>query len=100
MSPRILLVEDDPLIGASLQRALDANGYSADWVTDGAAALAAARSGRPSLVLLDLASGERTVLADEPEHEFYAPLISPDGTRAVIVVDRKSTPERAPRPVN
>lgn len=54
MSPRILLVEDDPLIGASLQRALDANGYSADWVTDGAAALAAARSGRPSLVLLDL----------------------------------------------
>lgn len=54
MSPQILIVEDDPLIGASLQRALQASGYAADWATDGATALAAARAGAPDLVLLDL----------------------------------------------
>ncbi|WP_109474331.1 S9 family peptidase [Ornithinimicrobium cavernae] len=54
---------------------------------------------RSQLVRIDLVSGERTVLADEAEHEFYDPLISPDSARALIVVDRKSTPERAPRPV-
>ena len=54
---------------------------------------------RTQLVRIDLTTGERTVLADEPDHEFYAPLISPDGTRAVVVVDRKSTPEQAPQPV-
>lgn len=54
VSPQILIVEDDPLIGASLQRALQASGYAADWATDGATALAAARAGAPDLVLLDL----------------------------------------------
>lgn len=53
---------------------------------------------RSQLVRIDLTTGERTVLCDEPEHDFYAPLISPDSTRAVIVVDRKSSPERAPAP--
>ncbi|QDO88279.1 S9 family peptidase [Ornithinimicrobium ciconiae] len=53
---------------------------------------------RTQLVRIDLTSGERSVLADEPGHEFSAPLISPDSTRAVIVVDPQSTPERAPHP--
>src|SRR5690606_32156704 len=30
---------------------------------------------------------------------FYAPLISPDSSRAVVVADVQSTPERAPHPV-
>jgi len=54
---------------------------------------------RSQLVRIDLATGERSVIADEPDHEFYAPLVSPDNSRALIVVDRKSTPEQAPRPV-
>ncbi|USQ81455.1 S9 family peptidase [Ornithinimicrobium faecis] len=53
---------------------------------------------RSQLVRIDLATGEQTVLCDEPDHEFYGALISPDSTRAVIVVDRKSTPEQAPAP--
>ncbi|MBA2694271.1 MAG: S9 family peptidase, partial [Actinobacteria bacterium] len=51
-----------------------------------------------ALVKIDLATGEHTVLLQDPEQEFYAPLISPDGTRAVLVSDPKSTPERAPHP--
>ena len=39
---RILLVEDDPMIGASVLEALAAEGYGADWVRDGEAADTAA----------------------------------------------------------
>jgi two-component system OmpR family response regulator len=41
---RILIVEDDPMIGASLVRGLTDEGYSVDWVRDGAAADAALRN--------------------------------------------------------
>ena len=52
---RILLVEDDERIGASLHRALTSSGYSAAWVTTGRAALIAAGDvAPPQLVLLDL----------------------------------------------
>lgn len=52
---RILLVEDDARIGASLQQALVGSGYIAEWVTTGSAALeATTRSDLPQLVLLDL----------------------------------------------
>lgn len=50
----MLVVEDEQLIGSSLQRALHASGYDADWLTDGQAALAQVRSGGADLVLLDL----------------------------------------------
>ncbi len=51
-----------------------------------------------ALVRIDLATGERTVLLSDPDSEFYAPLISPDGSRAVLLGDPKSTPEQAPHP--
>jgi two-component system response regulator QseB len=35
---RILLVEDDSMIGKTLQQALQQDGYAVDWVTDGRAA--------------------------------------------------------------
>jgi two-component system response regulator QseB len=38
---RLLLVEDDHMIGESLVRGLRDDGYAVDWVRDGAAALAA-----------------------------------------------------------
>jgi two-component system, OmpR family, response regulator len=50
----ILLVEDDPMIGQSLMRALGDAGMSGDWIRDGAAGEAAIVSGGYSLVLLDL----------------------------------------------
>ena len=54
MNPQVLIVEDDPLIGASLQRALQVSGYAASWIPNGTEALAAATADAPDLVLLDL----------------------------------------------
>lgn len=50
----ILLIEDDPMIGRSLSRALKDAGMVVDWIRDGVQGLAAAQSGKHSLVLLDL----------------------------------------------
>lgn len=51
---RLLLVEDDPMIGASIRSGLKQEGYTVDWVRDGAAAEQAAANGVYELVLLDL----------------------------------------------
>ena len=51
---RILVVEDDERIGSTLLRALDGNGYDAQWVQTGRGAIDAATAMRPDLVLLDL----------------------------------------------
>lgn len=51
---RVLIVEDDPMIGAAVQTALKAASYAADWITDGQTALDATRSHSYDLVLLDL----------------------------------------------
>jgi DNA-binding response OmpR family regulator len=51
---RILLVEDDVLIGRSLVRAFQDTGAAVDWARTGPDALLALRTGRYSAVLLDL----------------------------------------------
>ncbi len=51
---RILLVEDDPMIGAAVERALKDGAYAVDWTADGETALLAADSEAYDLVLLDL----------------------------------------------
>lgn len=51
---RLLLVEDDPMIGDSLREALRRQGFAADWVRDGQAADAVLASERFDAVLLDL----------------------------------------------
>jgi two-component system, OmpR family, response regulator len=51
---RLLLVEDDRMIGESLRNALRQSGYAADWVRDGRAADATLSTERFDLVLLDL----------------------------------------------
>ena len=51
---RILLVEDDPQIGAAIASALDDAGMAADWVTDGSTALASIDAGSFELILLDI----------------------------------------------
>ena len=53
---RILLVEDDPMIGKTLYAALQQDGYAVDWVKDGQAARVALDTADDAyaLVLLDL----------------------------------------------
>jgi len=51
---RLLLVEDDRMIGDSLRAALRPEGFAVDWVRDVAAARAALATERFDLVLLDL----------------------------------------------
>ena len=51
---RILLIEDDPLIGTAIQQALKDVSYSVDWAKDGQSGLASAQAEDYSLILLDL----------------------------------------------
>ncbi len=51
---RILLVEDDPMIGESVSEWLQDDGYAVDWLQDGESALLAIKTTDFSLVILDL----------------------------------------------
>jgi two-component system response regulator QseB len=51
---RILLVEDDELLGAGVQDTLGRAGYAVEWVRDGAHALSALEHGAFDAVILDL----------------------------------------------
>ena len=51
---RVLLIEDDRMIGSAVQQALRDAAYAVDWVTEGEAAVLAADSETYELVLLDL----------------------------------------------
>ncbi len=51
---RILLVEDDDLIGSAVERALKDDGHAVDWVQDGETALSSLYIEAYALVLLDL----------------------------------------------
>jgi len=51
---RLLLVEDDPMIGASVQKGLRQDGFAVDWVRDGHAAELAVANEVYDLLLLDL----------------------------------------------
>jgi len=60
---RLLLVEDDPMVGAAVQRGLRQEGHAVDWVQDGVAAGLALRDHPFELVLLDLGLPRRDGLA-------------------------------------
>ncbi len=51
---RVLLVEDDRMIGAAVMQALKDAAYAVDWVTDGETALEAAEAESYDVALLDL----------------------------------------------
>jgi dipeptidyl aminopeptidase/acylaminoacyl peptidase len=51
-------------------------------------------SQRFTLVAVDVETGERHVLADDPDHEYEEPRISPDGTQVAVVVRARPTAER------
>ena len=51
---RVLLVEDDPMIGRNLSIGLKEAGMTVDWFQDGIEGLAAAETGHHAVILLDL----------------------------------------------
>jgi len=59
---RLLLVEDDRMIGDSLRQALRDEGYAVDWVYDAKAARATLATERFDLVLLDIGLPQPEVL--------------------------------------
>jgi len=52
--PKVLIVEDDPTVRDTLALNLRAEGYDVGTAADGEAGLAAARSGKPDLIVLDV----------------------------------------------
>lgn len=60
---RLLLVEDDLMIGESVQQGLRQDGFTVDWVRDGQSAEAAWRATRFDLMLLDLGLPRKDGLA-------------------------------------
>ncbi len=51
---RLLLIEDDPMIGRAIRRGLGDEGFGVDWVQDGTAAEAACRQPGYDAAILDL----------------------------------------------
>ncbi|HVE44450.1 MAG TPA: response regulator [Gammaproteobacteria bacterium] len=51
---RVLLIEDDELLGEGTRKGLTQDGYTVDWVKDGHLAVQALKSGTFELVVLDL----------------------------------------------
>lgn len=60
---RILLVEDDLMVGAAVRKGLQQDGHSVDWIEDANAAAAALAAGAHELVLLDLGLPGKSGLA-------------------------------------
>ena len=60
---RVLLVEDDPMIGDSLRKGLRAEGFTVDWVQDGCGAERALETADYAMVLLDLGLPKKDGLA-------------------------------------
>ncbi len=104
--PRLLtadLAGDDGLELTDLTghagRALDGEDTSWDITPDGRTVVTVwmvaepAGSQRATLVAIDVATGERRVLADDPEHEYSSPEVSPDGRQVAVVSFRRSSPD-------
>src|SRR3979490_3037002 len=51
---RVLLIEDDRMVGAAVEQALRDAAYGVDWVTDGETAIHAAENEAYEVALLDL----------------------------------------------
>jgi DNA-binding response OmpR family regulator len=84
MLGRILIVEDEEAIAAFVQTALERDGFSVEWVGDGATALSALDSFRPDLVLLDLALPGMDGLLALSRLEASPPLMRIVNPRAVV----------------
>jgi DNA-binding response OmpR family regulator len=77
---RILLIEDDPMIGNSLAKALRDLGMSVDWVTDGLDGEEALSAGEHRLVLLNLG------LPGKPGLQLLKAIRSAGGRVPIIII--------------
>ena len=86
---RILLAEDDPLLGDGLRAGLRQHGFSVDWVRDGEAADRELRSGIYAACVLDLGLPRRDgldVLASARAQNVHTPVL--------VLTARDALPER------
>ena len=94
---RLLLAEDDRMIGDSLRQALRLEGHAVDWVYDVAAAQAALAAEPFDLLLLDLGLPQRTGLSAQP-HAGLAVLRTlrgrGDTTPVIVLTARDTTADR------
>lgn len=51
---RLLLIEDDTMLGSSLKKALEKHAYGVDWMQDGETGLAAMQDSSFAVVVLDV----------------------------------------------
>ena len=75
---RILLVEDDNLIGGAVKQALQDNAYAVDWVQDGNVALSVVKTEEYDLILLDLGLPDKDglqVLSELRQAKMQMPVI-------------------------
>lgn len=86
---RILLVEDDAMIGAAARDGLRQDGFAVDWTRDGAQAEAALAAGDYDLVLLDLGVPRRDGLS-----LLRARRARGDGTPVIILTARDAVADR------
>jgi dipeptidyl aminopeptidase/acylaminoacyl peptidase len=90
--PRIELTDLTPDAGHALERV--EHDVSPDGSTVATTWGVPERGGlRTSLALVDVASGERRVLVDDPGWEHWSPRFSPDGGRVAVVREKRSTPQ-------
>mgnify|MGYP001204881534 CR=1 FL=1 len=96
---RLLLVEDDRMIGESLRAALRAEGHAVDWVRDAAAANGTLASERFDLVLLDLGlpadgSGSAATQPQAGLGVLRALRARPDATPVIVLTARDAVGDR------
>jgi two-component system response regulator QseB len=82
---RVLLVEDDPMIGDSLQHGLRHDGFTVDWVQDGVVAQFALRTTKYTVLLLDLG------LPDKSGLEILTALRGAGNTLPVLILTARDT---------
>ncbi|MDD2341354.1 MAG: response regulator [Tolumonas sp.] len=86
---RLLLAEDDTMIGSGLQEGLRKEGYTVDWVQDGKSALLAQETNPYGLLLLDLG------LPQQDGMKVLTTLRKRDETLPVIIITaRDALPDR------
>ena len=86
---RLLLVEDDAMIGRAVVRGLTQAGFAVDWTTDGSAGLSAARERVYDLVILDLGLPRLDGLA-----LLKSLRAQRDGVSVLVVSARDTVPDR------
>ena len=82
---RLLLVEDDEMLGDAIRAGLVQDGYTVDWMKDGASAEAALKAEHFDLVVLDLGLPRRTGL------EVLKTLRATDNPIPVLILTARDT---------